>query len=136
MDAVGSDLVFNVIYRNGNENRSYVKRFRTPKFILNRDYHLFPEHKRSIVQFMEIGEKEIRARASLVPSGRSRFNSIELEMDEYLIKAAGAKGKRVTNRVVRRVSSQTGKPRPEKEVPPVLPGFKATEEKGGSQPTD
>ncbi len=136
VDVVRSDVVFNIVYRNGSANRSYVKRFRTPKFILNRDYHLFPEHKRSVIQFMETGDKDIRARASLAPSGRAKFNSIELEMDDYLIKAASAIGKRVSNRVVRRVSSQTGKPRQEKETPPVLPGLKATEEKGGSQSTD
>ena len=136
MDVVRNDVVFNIVYRNGSANRSYVKRFRTPKFILNRDYHLFPEHKRSVIQFMETGDKEVRARASLAPSGRAKFNSIELEMDDYLIKAASAIGKRVSNRVVRRVSSQTGKPRQEKETPPVLPGFNATEEKGGSQSTD
>ena len=133
---VNDELVFNVVYRNGKENRSYVKRFRSPKFILNREYRLFAEHKRSIIQFLEMGEKEVRARASLVPSPRARFNSIDLEMDEYLIKAAGAIGKRVSNRVVRRVSSQTGKPIVKKEAPPVLPGFKEEGETPKSTPTD
>lgn len=135
MGVVTDDLVFNVIYRNGKENRSYVKRFRTPKFIINRDYRLFPEHNRSIIQFLEIGEKEVRARASLVPSPRARYNSIDLEMDEFLIKASGAIGKRVSNRVVRRVSSQTGKPIPQKETPPVLPGFSKEEKKDGDSKT-
>ncbi len=130
MGVVKNEIVFNVVYRNGRENRSYVKRFRTPKFIINRDYHLFPEHKRSIIQFLEVGDKEIRARVSLVPSARAKFNSIDLEMDECLIKAAGAIGKRVSNRVVRRVTSQTGKPRPQKETLPVLPGFSGEGEKG------
>lgn len=133
---VESKLVFNVIYRNGPENRSYVKRFRAPKFILNREYWLFPEHKRSIVQFLEEGENDVRARASLVPSARARYNKIELSMDDYLIKSAGARGKRVCNRVVRRVSSQTGKPLPKPASPPPnLPGFEPEGEKGGSQTT-
>jgi topoisomerase-4 subunit A len=136
MDVVRNDIVFNVVYRNGKENRSYVKRFRTPKFIINREYRLFPEHKRSVIQFMEIGDKEIRARASLVPSARARYNSIDIEMDEYLVKASGAIGRRVSNRVVRRVSSQTGKPRPVKETAPVLPGFSGAGEKGDSQTAD
>ncbi|GAB4341738.1 MAG: DNA topoisomerase IV subunit A [Desulfobulbaceae bacterium] len=135
MGVVKPDLVFNVIYRNGKENRSYVKRFRTPKFIINREYRLFPEHKRSIIQFLEVGAHGVRARASLVPSPRARFNSIDLELDEVLIKAPVSIGRRVSNRVVRRVSSQTGKPRPQEETPPVLPGFKGEgeerqEEKG------
>ena len=125
MGVVHDKQIFNVIYRNGSENRSYVKRFTTPKFILNREYRLFPEHKRSIIQFMELGENEVRARVSLVPSSRAKYNSLEVEMSEYLIKAAGAKGKRVSNRVVRRVSSQTGKPRPVVVSSPILPGFES-----------
>jgi len=137
MGVVESKLVFNLIYRNGQENRSYVKRFRTPKFILNREYRLFPEHKRSIIQFLELGEKGIRAKVSLVPSSRARYNSLELEMDDCLIKSPGSKGKRVCNRVVRRVSSLTGKPPTQIAPPPVLPGFTAeTGDKGDSQPGD
>ncbi|MCL7488404.1 MAG: DNA topoisomerase IV subunit A [Desulfobulbaceae bacterium] len=136
LGVVRNDLVFNVVYRNGKENRSYAKRFRTPKFIINRDYHLFPEHKRSLIQFLEVGSKEVRARVSLVPSARARHNSIDLEMDEYLIKAPNAIGKRVSNRVVRRVTSQTGKPLPPKETLPVLPGFNGKDQGDDSQPTE
>jgi len=136
MGVVRNDQVFNMVYRNGGENRSYAKRFRTPKFILNREYRLFPEHKRSVIQFLEIGVKEVRARASLVPSARARYNSIDLEMDDFLIKAPGAIGKRVSNRVVRRVTSQTGKPRTPEESPPVLPGFSGEKGREGSEPAD
>lgn len=124
---VEDDLVFNVIYRNGEENNSYAKRFKTPKFIINREYRLFPEHKRSAIQFFELGKEDVRARVSLVPSPRAKFNSMEIELNDYLIKAASAKGKRVSNRVVRRVSSLTGKPRTVKSEPAVLPGLKQDE---------
>ncbi|MDW7771889.1 MAG: DNA topoisomerase IV subunit A [Desulfobulbaceae bacterium] len=127
-----NDLVFNIVYRNGRENHSYVKRFRSPKFIINREYRLFPEHNRSIIQFFEVGEEGVRARISLVPSSRAKHNSLEIELDDYLIKAAGAKGKRVSTRVVRRVTSVTGKPKPVKSEPPVLPGIKPGEEGGAS----
>lgn len=136
MGVVRNKMVFNIVYRNGSENHSYVKRFRTPKFILNRDYRLFPEHKRSVIQFLEVGDKGVRARVSLVPSARARYNSLDLEMDEYLIKAAGAIGKRVSNRVVRRITSQTGKPLPPAETLPVLPGFSGEGDRGDSQPGD
>ncbi len=120
---VEKDLVFNVIYRNGKENRTYVKRFRTPKFIINREYRLFPEHKRSIIQMLAVGEKGVRARISFVPSSRARYNSIEIELDDYLIKGVAARGKSLGSRVVRRVTDITGKP-PRKRVEPVaLPGF-------------
>ena len=122
MGVVRRDLVFNLIYRSGLENLAYGKRFKMPKFIINREYRLFPEHKRSIIQLLVIGEKNVRARVSLVPSSRARYNAIEVEMDEWLIKGAAAKGKRISNRVVRSVSNLTGKLRKEAPVVPTLPG--------------
>jgi len=123
MGVVNNDLVFNVIYRSGLENLTYVKRFKTPKFIINRDYRLFPEHKRSIIQLLVVGDKDVRARVSFVPSARARYNRMEVEFDEYLIKGAAAKGKRVGNRTVRSVANLTGKPRKEPQSLPTLPGF-------------
>ncbi|MCI5147798.1 MAG: DNA topoisomerase IV subunit A, partial [Candidatus Electrothrix sp. AR3] len=72
-----SKLIFNLIYRSGPVNLSYVKRFKTPKFILNREYRLFAEHKRSIIQMLAVGEKDIRARISLVPSPRAAAKAHE-----------------------------------------------------------
>ncbi|RUM36769.1 MAG: DNA topoisomerase IV subunit A, partial [Desulfobulbus sp.] len=123
MGVVKRDLVFNVIYRAGGENLTYGKRFKMPKFILNREYRLFKEHKRSVIQMLAVGEKDVRARVSLVPSSRARYNSLEIEMDDFLIKSASAKGKRLSNRVVRRVTNITGKPRKQKPVPATLPGI-------------
>lgn len=123
MGLVLPEQTFNLIYRNGLENLTYIKRFTTPKFILNREYHLFEEHKRSAILFLMTGEAEIRARVSLVPSSRARYNSLELDFDDYLLKGATAKGKRVSNRVVRRVSNLTGTPRKEPLTAPGLPGF-------------
>jgi topoisomerase-4 subunit A len=125
LGVVHRDVVFNVIYRSGLENLSYVKRFTTPKFIINREYRLFPEHKRSIIQLMVTGDKELKARArvSFVPSGRAKYNRIELEFADYLIKGATAKGKRIGNRTVRSVANLTGKPKQEKPTIPSLPGF-------------
>ena len=123
MGVVNDDLVFNVIYRSGRENLSYAKRFKMPKFILNREYRLFPEHKRSVIQMLAVGDKNVRARISLVPSSRARYNSLEIDMDDFLIKGASAKGKRISNRVVRRVSNITGKPAKQQPVMPSLPGL-------------
>ncbi|GBE13484.1 DNA gyrase subunit A [bacterium BMS3Abin13] len=129
---VKSDLVFNVIYRDGRENYTYIKRFRTPKFIVNREYRLFPEHKRSVIQMLAVGETGIRARISLVPSSRARYNSLEIDLDDYQIKGAGAKGKRAGNRVVRRVTNITGKSPARKTTAPSLPGFTPPKKGGGS----
>ena len=123
MGLVDNDLVFNVIYRSGLENLTYGKRFKMPRFIINREYRLFPGHKRSVIQMLTVGDKEIRARVSLVPSSRARYNSIEIDMDDLLLKGASAKGKRISNRVVRRVSNITGKPRKKTPIMPSLPGL-------------
>jgi len=119
---VKRDTVFNIIYRDGKANVVYVKRFNTPKFIMDKEYRLFPEHKRSKILLMSFGEQKF-ARVNLIPSSRARTNSLDIIFDDYLIKGASARGKRVSNRVVRRVVSSTG-PR----VEPVkknlqLPGF-------------
>ncbi len=113
---VGSELVyaavlkrqqiFNIIYRDGTENHGYVKRFKTPKFILDKEYRLFPENKRSQILLMLLGGDK-HARVSFVPSQRARSNVLEINFDEYLVKGAGAKGKRVSTRVVRRVVEST-----------------------------
>lgn len=100
-------MVFNLIYRDGAENFAYVKRFKTPSFILEKEYRLFPEHKRSKILLLTFGENNF-AKVNLMPSSRARTNSLEIAFDDYLIKNASAKGKRVSNRVVRRVSSSTG----------------------------
>ncbi len=136
MGVVNNDLVFNVIYRSGLENLTYIKRFKTPKFIINRDYRLFPEHKRSIIQLLVVGDKDVRARVSFVPSARARYNRIEVEFDDYLIKGAGAKGKRVGNRTVRSVANLTGKPRREPQSLPNLPGFAPSSQDKKKKPLD
>ncbi|WP_028579134.1 DNA topoisomerase IV subunit A [Desulfogranum japonicum] len=123
MDLVDPEVTFNIIYRNGLENMCYVKRFATPKFILNREYHLFEEHNRSAILFLKTGNDEIRARINLVPSSRAKYNSLDIDFSDYMIKGAAAKGKRISTRVVRRVSDATGKPVQQEPVIPELPGF-------------
>ncbi len=128
MGVVRKGLTFNLIYRSGMENLSYVKRFKMPKYIISREYRLFPEHKRSVIQLLVVAEKEARARVSFAPSGRARYNRLEIEFDDYLIKGAAAKGKRVGNRTVRSVANLTGKPRTETPAIPSLPGFSKKED--------
>ncbi len=115
-------LVFNMVYREGRENLCYVKRFATPKFILDKEYKLFDAHKRSKILLLSFGEEK-SARASLMPSPRAKTNLVEIIFDEYLVKGPGAKGKRVSTRIVRRVVDATGKPRREKKVNLALPGM-------------
>ena len=121
--AVRKNLVFNLIYRAGTINLSYIKRFRMPSFILNKEYRLFEEHKRSVIQMFALGESGIRARVSLAPSARARSNVLELDFDDCLIKGEAAQGKRVSERAVRKVTNITGQPKQELPAAPVLPGI-------------
>lgn len=115
-------LVFNMVYREGRENLCYVKRFATPKFILDKEYKLFDEHKRSKILLLSFGEEK-SARASLMPSPRAKSNLVEIIFDEYLVKGPAAKGKRVSTRIVRRVVDATGKKPKVKKVNLALPGM-------------
>ena len=102
-----------------------MKRFKTPKFILDKEYRLFPEHKRSEVQFLSLGE-EGRIRVYYRPSKRARSNYEDFELQDFLIKGAAALGKRVSIRVVRRIGELAEKKtdkETEEEGPKPLPLF-------------
>ena len=121
---VESDTVFNIIYRDGKENLSYVKRFATPKFILDKEYRLFTNRKNSRIQYFAVGY-ESRTRVYFVPSKRARTNSIEVIFNDYLIKGASAKGKRCGNRVVRRIVPLVDKEVIPENEPLSLPGMES-----------
>jgi topoisomerase-4 subunit A len=104
-----AETIFNVIYREGSENQAYVKRFTTPKFILDKEYRLFQEHPRSRILLLSKGENQ-HARVSFVPSRRAKSNVAEISFDDFLIKNPTAIGKRVSTRVVRRVVESTERP--------------------------
>lgn len=99
-------LIYNIIYRDGAQNLCYLKRFYTPKFILDKEYHLFPEQKRSEILFLKLGESN-RVRVHLAPSKRAKTNFADFNFDDYLIKGASAIGKRLSPRVVRRIVDLT-----------------------------
>ncbi|MGW8160811.1 MAG: DNA topoisomerase IV subunit A [Desulfobulbales bacterium] len=105
---VEGKLIFNLLYREGKTSLTFVKRFATPKFILDKEYHLFPAHKKSWIQFLQTGEG-VRARIDFVATKRTKINSQRLEFDEYLIKNESAIGKRLSTRNVRRISELSAK---------------------------
>jgi topoisomerase IV subunit A len=113
------NLLFNVIYRDGGENVSYIKRFTTPKFILEKEYRLFPEHRQSQIQFLKLGHG-VRVKIYLAPSRRAKSNIMEVELDSFLVKGAAAIGKRVSSRLVRRIAEvATDKPAAAEEPQPL-----------------
>jgi topoisomerase IV subunit A len=123
---VEENLLFNVIYRDGEQNVSFLKRFTTPKFILEKEYRLFPEHRQSQIQLLKLGQG-VRVKVYLTPSKRARANILELNMDEFLIKGAAAIGKRVSDRPVRKVAEIASQEASSPEEPKPLGLFKPKE---------
>ncbi|PKN50307.1 MAG: DNA topoisomerase IV [Deltaproteobacteria bacterium HGW-Deltaproteobacteria-16] len=125
--------VFNILYREGVQNLCYVKRFQSPKFILEKEYRLFPEHKNSAILFLSTGDGG-RVRVHLAPSKRARHNFVDCSFNEVLIKGASALGKRVSDRPVRRIAELPAEKEPAvaAEVQPTL--FPAKEGEVAPQP--
>jgi topoisomerase-4 subunit A len=105
---VSNKLLFNLVYRDGTENLSYIKRFKMPKFILEKEYRLFPEHKAAKILFLKTGEG-VWVRTHFAPNKRAKRNYEDFNLDDFMVKGAPAKGKRVSARVVRRVAETTAK---------------------------
>ncbi len=118
---VSEKLIFNVVYRDGEESLSYIKRFKCPKFILEKEYYLFRENIKSFIQFLSLGD-EGRMRIYFKPSKRAKRNYDDFDFVDFLIKGAAAKGKRVSSRMVRRVAELTDK-KTEEEGPKPLKLF-------------
>ncbi len=118
---VEEKTLFNVIYRDGVQNVCYVKRFETPKFILEKEYRLFPEHKRSEVLFLKTGTG-LTVRVHYSPSKRARSNKEDVHFDEFLVKGASAIGKRLALRPLRKLEeiAASAAPPAEPEVQPIL----------------
>ncbi|MFO7761186.1 MAG: DNA topoisomerase IV subunit A [Thermodesulfobacteriota bacterium] len=96
------DLLFNLVYRDGEERYSYLKRFKAPRFILDKQYRLFPEHSKSFIQYLSLGDID-RLRIYFPPSRRAKSNYRDVQLNDFLIKGTGARGKRLANRLVNRV---------------------------------
>jgi len=64
----------------------------------------------------------MHARVYLAPSPSAKSNSVQIAFDDYLIKGPSAKGKRVSNRVARRVLDTTGQVVKEQKKNLTLPG--------------
>jgi topoisomerase-4 subunit A len=118
---VEEKTLFNVVYREGGQGVCYVKRFHTPKFILEKEYRLFPEHKRSEILFLKTGEG-LRLRVHYAPNKRARSNKEDVLFDEFLVKGASAIGKRLALRPLRKIEEIAGSavPSTEPEVQPTL----------------
>ena len=115
---VGRKLRFNVVYKDGRENLSYLKRFQMPKYILDKEYRLFEAHKRSVIQYLSLAEEEL-LRIYFTPNKRAKSNYTDIQLSDYLVKGAAAKGRRISSsrpvtrvRVLESVEADSEEPKP------------------------
>jgi topoisomerase-4 subunit A len=135
---VDKEQVFNLIYRDGKENLAYIKRCKTPAFILDKEYRLFPEHDRSKLALILTGDNK-HARLYLTPSSRARSHFIDIHFDEIAIKGVTALGKRASNRTMRRaqeIAAQTAPPAPLQQTLPGVAGEENKENDEDNKPVE
>jgi hypothetical protein len=66
-----------------------------PKFIMDKEYQLFSPHQRSVIQHLSLNPQE-HIRVYYRPNKRAKTNYEDIIFSDFLVKAAGAKGKRVS----------------------------------------
>ncbi|HIN48092.1 MAG TPA: hypothetical protein EYM80_07720 [Deltaproteobacteria bacterium] len=111
---MNSETVHNVVYWEGATRVCYAKRFRVEKFILDREYNLFPAKKGAKILHLSQGEG-IRLEISFVPTPRIRKSSDIYIFDDLSIKGIQARGNKVSSKSVQSVKVATNIAHPEQE---------------------
>ena len=117
VEKLNQKTVHNVIYWEGASKVCYAKRFRVEKFILDREYNLFPKKKGAKILHLSQGEG-IRLEVSFVPTPRIRKSSDTYNLDDLAIKGIQARGNKVSSKSVQSVKVTASKQ--EKEGWPFL----------------
>ena len=114
VEKLNSEKIYNVIYWEGTSKVCYAKRFRIQKFILEREYNLFPVKKGAKILHISEGVG-IRLEVSFVRTPRIRKSSDIFNLDNLAIKGIQARGNKVSNKSVQGVKIFSGKIEPEIE---------------------
>ena len=112
VEKLNQKTVHNVIYWEGASKVCYAKRFRVEKFILDREYNLFPKKKGAKILHLSQGEG-IRLEVSFVPTPRIRKSSDTYNLDDLGIKGIQARGNKVSSKSVQNVKVTTSEPEEE-----------------------
>ncbi|MBT7810879.1 MAG: DNA topoisomerase IV subunit A, partial [Deltaproteobacteria bacterium] len=109
VDKLNAKTVHNVIYWEGASRVCYAKRFRVEKFILDREYNLFPIKKGAKILHLSQGEG-IRLEIFFVPAPRIRKSKEIYILDDLAIKGIQARGNKVSSKSVQSVKVTTVMP--------------------------
>jgi topoisomerase IV subunit A len=89
---------YNMIYMDGNDGKSFAKRFNVTGVTRDKEYFLVKEHERSKVHYMSVnpnGEAEI-VRIMLTPGSKAHKKELEYNFAELEITGRSSKGITVT----------------------------------------
>ena len=112
VEKLNQKTVHNVIYWEGASKVCYAKRFRVEKFILDREYNLFPKKKGAKILHLSQGEG-IRLEVFFVPTPRIRKSSDTYNLDDLGIKGIQARGNKVSSKSVQNVKVTASEPEEE-----------------------
>ncbi len=125
---VGDDPVFNMIYRDGKEGRTYAKRFRIGGFTREKEYPLTPGNKGTRVFFLSAHESDEESAALSVNVHikyqlRQMKRPIPYHFAKLRVKNRASLGNIVTKNAVERVarivgSAASAEPSADRETPP------------------
>ena len=108
VEKLDSDIIHNVIYWEGATRVCYAKRFRVEKFILEREYNLFPSKKGAKILSLNQGEG-ILVEVFFVRTPRIRKSSEIYVLDDLAIKGIQARGNKVSSKSVQSVKLITNR---------------------------
>ena len=118
VEKLNLETVHNVLYWEGATRVCYAKRFRVEKFIMDREYNLFPAKKGAKILHMSQGNG-ILLEVSFVPTPRIRKSKDIFFLDDLVIKGIQARGNKVSSKSVQSVKVIPNKEHSDQE-PPLL----------------
>ena len=116
VEKLNSETVHNVLYWEGATRVCYAKRFRVEKFIMDREYNLFPAKKGAKILHMSQGNG-ILLEVSFVPTPRIRKSKDIYFLDDLVIKGIQARGNKVSSKSVQSVKVIPNKEHSDQELP-------------------
>jgi topoisomerase-4 subunit A len=104
--AADKTTVMNVIYKNSESNQAWAKRFIVESFILDKVYRYIDENAE--LQYIS-SDVEPEVEILFVPKAKQKVPSLVYPLKEVLVKGAQARGIRIANQAVKKVSHLNGK---------------------------
>ena len=106
VEKLDSKKVHNIVFWEGDSQVCYAKRFRVEKFIIDREYNLFPTKKGAKILHLSHGDG-IKLETFFVPRPRLRKSSQIFDLDDLAVKGIQARGNKVSNKPVQSVKVYT-----------------------------